>query len=521
MKTFHIRLSQDNKAFMFISAYATILVFLISPDSFTHDLFTCCDTPIFFMCGKAWMNGMIPYVDFTDSKGPLLWLIQGIGYLISNYTYVGVFLLQCLFYSVTFCYVYKTATLFIKRKEMAILCASFMALVYFNPWYHYEIKSEDWCQPFLIVSIYHICRLFYTGHALNNSSIYQTAYILGICWTGPLLIKYSIAIMMGSLLLAVLIFLIKQKKNPIIPILLFHAGVLTVFTPFAVYFLAIGNFDDFIREYFVRTFETIDESNTTSNYIHEVLLTTADTRYALMFFSNIIGCLMFSRMVSRFRYFPLVSFCFFWFISIHHLTSYYYLTCNFSFSIFLIVACIKNIEYKKFNNIKKTVTITATILVMFLTFWNYTFTDGYLLSNLFFFNNSYRHTYYKAASVLSQVKNPKIVYLDCAIHGWETPVNGLPGSTYYNTQYGETTEMRSRKMQDITHHIPDFICMEEDHQEKDALNTLNLAGYRLCYDFHWWNHHFFFYTKHPSIKPPLEDIKVSAWDVLFKRRIFQ
>ena len=27
------------------------------------------------------MNGLTPYVDFTDSKGPLLWLIYGIGYL--------------------------------------------------------------------------------------------------------------------------------------------------------------------------------------------------------------------------------------------------------------------------------------------------------------------------------------------------------------------------------------------------------------------------------------------------------
>ena len=39
------------------------------------------DSAWFFMCGKAVMNGLTPYVDFTDSKGPLLWLIYGIGYL--------------------------------------------------------------------------------------------------------------------------------------------------------------------------------------------------------------------------------------------------------------------------------------------------------------------------------------------------------------------------------------------------------------------------------------------------------
>jgi hypothetical protein len=48
------------------------------------------------MCGKALLNGMVPYVDFSDSKGILLWFIYGIGYLIDNYSDVGVFWLACL-----------------------------------------------------------------------------------------------------------------------------------------------------------------------------------------------------------------------------------------------------------------------------------------------------------------------------------------------------------------------------------------------------------------------------------------
>ena len=160
-------------------------------------------------------------------------------------------------------------------------------------------------------------------------------------------------------------------------------------------------------------------------------------------------------------------------------------------------------------------------LILFITFWNYTFTNGFLLSNLSFFNNYYRTTYYNAANVQSQVHNPKIVYLDCAIHGWETPVNGLPGSKYYNTQYGETKEMRDKKLADALQRIPDFICMEEACMKKDAVEAVKNAGYTLCYDFHWWQHHFFFYTKHKGISCYSKDMRISNLDILLKTRIFE
>jgi len=510
---------EDGKAIIALSAYAFLLVILISPDSFTHDIFNCCDTPIFFMCGKAWMNGMTPYVDFADSKGPLLWLIQGIGYLISNHTYVGVCMLSCISYAVVFSYVYKTARLFFENYYMSIIVSIMMGLVYFNPWYHYEIKSEDWCQPFIIISIYYLCKLFYVNNSLNKKNIYKTSFIVGVCMGGPLLIKYSIAIMMGSFALSVALFLIINKKNIIIPLFLFITGVLTLFSPFALYFLIFGDFNAFIQEYFINTFATIDESNTIATYIHEILLTTADTRYAVMFFSSFWGCILFSRLLPCFRYFPLISFCFFWLISIHHATSYYYLTCNFVFLIFLAISCVKKYESIIISKTKQTIIISASALITFLTFWNYTFTDGYLLINLFFLNSSYRKTYYNTASVLSQVNKPKIIYLDCAVHGWETPVDGLPGSKYYFTQYGETKEMRKRKFQDITDHKPDFICMEESYQYKDAVKIVKETGYKLCYDFHWWHHHFFFYTKHDHIIPPQNNINVSNSDILLKRPI--
>ena len=73
-----------NKPLIFIVIFVFIVLFGVSPDSYTHDLLDRTDSAIFFTSGKAWMNGMIPYTEFADSKGPLLWLIYGIGYLLSK-----------------------------------------------------------------------------------------------------------------------------------------------------------------------------------------------------------------------------------------------------------------------------------------------------------------------------------------------------------------------------------------------------------------------------------------------------
>ena len=52
--------------------------------------------------------------------------------------------------------------------------------------------------------------------------------------------------------------------------------------------------------------------------------------------------------------------------------------------------------------------------------------------------------------------------------------------------------MRDKKLADDLQRIPDFICMEEACMKKDAVEAVKNTGYTLCYDFHWWQHHFFF-----------------------------
>lgn len=111
------------------------------------------DSNAFFLCGKGMMEGLTPYVDFSDSKGPLLWLIFGMGYLISPHNYWGVYLFEVLFSFATLCTAYKTLRMWLNSNismVSTLLCG--VILYYFG--FHEETASETFCMPFLMISIY-------------------------------------------------------------------------------------------------------------------------------------------------------------------------------------------------------------------------------------------------------------------------------------------------------------------------------------------------------------------------------
>lgn len=48
--------------------FSFVVQFFVDYDSPLHYGFKHIDGAWFLMCGKAMMNGLVPYVDFTDSK---------------------------------------------------------------------------------------------------------------------------------------------------------------------------------------------------------------------------------------------------------------------------------------------------------------------------------------------------------------------------------------------------------------------------------------------------------------------
>ena len=89
---------------------------ICSKNSFLYVFNEWPDANAFFTVGKGWMNGLIPYKDLFEQKGPVLYLLYGIGYLFSHDTFFGIYLLEILSYTVFLYYCYKIARLFLEEK---------------------------------------------------------------------------------------------------------------------------------------------------------------------------------------------------------------------------------------------------------------------------------------------------------------------------------------------------------------------------------------------------------------------
>lgn len=92
----------DNKkiiiAILLVASIFTLLI--CSKNSPLYPYNDWVDGNAFFTMGKGMFNGKVPYKDLFEQKGPLLYLIYGIGYLISHDTFLGVYLLEVISYTI-------------------------------------------------------------------------------------------------------------------------------------------------------------------------------------------------------------------------------------------------------------------------------------------------------------------------------------------------------------------------------------------------------------------------------------
>ena len=84
---------------IWIVAFLFILHFSSSTTLFKPDCFGF-DSAFFQSIGKLWLEGIIPYRDYFDHKGPVLFMINALGYMFSN-TRLGLFLVQSVFFSIS------------------------------------------------------------------------------------------------------------------------------------------------------------------------------------------------------------------------------------------------------------------------------------------------------------------------------------------------------------------------------------------------------------------------------------
>lgn len=221
------------------------------------------DSAWFFTAGRAWMNGLTPYVDFADSKGPLLWLIYGIGYLISPHDFSGLYVISCVYYTAVLWMCYRTALIFLQgQKIWSFLAAAAMVIPYFC-WIDVEVRAESWCQLQLSYCLYRL-----TLAITDHSTIYNRKAMawMGIAIASVMLIKWNLAILYGIIPCAIIVMRLRTDSlSAIKSIAIFILAFICFITPFAAYLYYHGALSACINEYMLNAGNMMASINVSGN----------------------------------------------------------------------------------------------------------------------------------------------------------------------------------------------------------------------------------------------------------------
>ena len=414
------------------------------------------------------MNGMVPYVDFADSKGPLLWLIYGIGYLLNSHSYVGVFWVSCVFYAASFTFAYKLSRLYLNSSASSIVVA-ILPLFLFYYKIHDEVRAEDYCITFVFVSLYCLCRVI---NGVDKRQLYRYAWGVGVSMSCCLLIKWNYFFMLGGI--AFVVLFISMRMKTFSGLWGGLAGIAAPLIPFLIYFLIQGNFDAFVSEYFLNTTSTVSLGFKfyLKNYI--LRLYFIKEIHILILLGAIFFC--YQHKSSWWLVFPLFVFYALLFFG---LWPHYYVAVI-PFIIFLLISIL---EYLQQRNI---ITHTVTVFLVIASILGSTATNIHYnrlsSSPLFNYNNADRQAYYDISQLMATIKKPKVMFYNGDM-GIGVLADAIPACKYWTLQFGATPEMLEERGHALRERKPDFVivfpCFEPNRricQELDNLDYVCCGG---------------------------------------------
>ncbi|MCQ2229480.1 MAG: glycosyltransferase family 39 protein [Bacteroidales bacterium] len=462
---------------------------------------------------------MRPYIDFSDSKGPLLWLIYGLGYLIDNTSYVGVFWITCIFYFITFNFAYKLAKMYVDKRESFIVM-SIVAFAYINT-FHNQVRAEDFCHIFVMSCLYYMMKWLITGQ-------YKTTSVcIGIAFGGCLLIKYNIAAMILVFPLIMLVKQISEKKynEMATMIVITTVSSVAIVAPFAGYLAYRDCLKACIDEYFLTTYSTISlpYNEAIASIIKDVwslagIFSLHPTKHYLRLICllYIIAIYYFCKRHKHTNYLPFIASIVFLFINSLHAFNYYFNIFS-SWIIFLPIIYLNKAEDKNKKIIqiihkdKKgpfIILLIITVLIPLKCIIHYHNEWGLSKSKR-------RNGFYKCEYVIQQIDHPTIVYNNFDV-GMGILGNALPGCKYWAHQLSATDEMEQDRFADIERKKPDFIVVHDDEE----VDTTRMNAIIRKFDYVKYGTYFFrgYHNLYgpKGLKTPMDTIIFTKWDIISK-----
>ena len=318
---------------------------------------------------------------------------------------------------------------------------------------------------------------------------------------------YTVIISLG--LIIALVYKAKETKYPILNIFLFlFLGGFIACLPFLIYFSCTNNLLNFFNEYILTTFS----SHTNANYTEYTNVIRFSYYKGQAFLVSLPGLIYFIKKQTRYAYLPLILFIPFWLSEFASRNPQFGLPTNLFF-FFTVLGFIQYAQIKKLPN--WLLYSLAILLLMFSIIISF---DRKVIRNaqpadFFIVKNETNMAFAKYGYLISQKKNPTLMYKNIVVTDWGIQSESLPACKYFAEQYGETQEMTNNKIETVLHKKADFVCTVKRDTTFNAFLTKH--GY---IEYYYENPNGYTLFSKYKLKEPAKDYCLSPTDVLLKRR---
>lgn len=208
------------------------------------------DQSIFQLIGWSWSEGLVPYRDIFDQKGPFIFFVNLLGWLLTGDAH-GIFYIELPFAIATVILLWKIVCELFPATQKLLRILTFAATLLWTSYLSDTTwnMTENYCLPFLAASIWLIIRTINHAQAGQPLRIpFREAFVHGLAFSVCFLTRVTNALptCIGVLILAILLITRRQWKTLILCIAGFLTGFLILAAPFAIYFAANNAFQDFL-----------------------------------------------------------------------------------------------------------------------------------------------------------------------------------------------------------------------------------------------------------------------------------
>ena len=190
------------------------------------------DSGIFQTVGKLWSQGLIPYSEVFDHKGPLLFFIQRVAFSFENSTN-ALYCIESLFVCVSLWLFYAIFRL--SKGVWISLASCLLCIAFWIPIIEYGNLSEEYSMPFVLWALYIQIKYLFQEKRMHKA---LWGFIYGICLGAVALIRINNAliIFVGIGVIGLQLLCAKQYRVIMHNLWAFLLGISMAFLPFVLYF---------------------------------------------------------------------------------------------------------------------------------------------------------------------------------------------------------------------------------------------------------------------------------------------